>query len=96
MMAYRAAGISIPRTSQAQWQFGTRIPEPAAEPGDLVFFAGGDETPQAPGHVGIVIGDGKMIEAYAINGHRSGSLPTASRPHRPAIRSSSVSPAPEL
>jgi cell wall-associated NlpC family hydrolase len=30
-----------------------------------VFFAGGDGTPQAPGHVGIVIGDGKMIEAYA-------------------------------
>src|SRR5260370_506508 len=65
MMAYRAADISIPRTSQAQWQFGTRIPESAAEPGDLVFFAGRDGTPQAPGHVGIVIGDGKMIEAYA-------------------------------
>ena len=65
MMAYRAAGITIPRTSQDQWQFGSRIPPPAAEPGDLVFFAGGDGTPQAPGHVGIVIGNGKMIEAYA-------------------------------
>jgi len=65
MMAYRAAGITIPRTSQAQWQYGTRIPPPAARPGDLVFFAGGDGTPQAPGHVGIVIGIGMMIEAYA-------------------------------
>ena len=65
MMAYRAAGISIPRTSQQQWQFGTRIPPSAAQPGDLIFFAGSDGTPQAPGHVGIVIGDGKMIEAYA-------------------------------
>ena len=65
MMAYRAAGISIPRTSQEQFQFGTRIPPPAAQPGDLVFFAGGDGTPQAPGHVGIVIGNGEMIEAYA-------------------------------
>ena len=65
MMAYRAAGITIPRTSQKQWQYGTRIPPPAAQPGDLVFFAGGDGTPQAPGHVGIVIGQGKMIEAYA-------------------------------
>ncbi len=65
MMAYRAAGITIPRTSQQQWQSGTRIPLSAAEPGDLVFFAGGDGTPQAPGHVGIVIGGGKMIEAYA-------------------------------
>jgi cell wall-associated NlpC family hydrolase len=65
MMAYRAAGVTIPRTSQAQWQFGMRIPPPAAQPGDLVFFAGSDGTPQAPGHVGIVIGNGKMIEAYA-------------------------------
>jgi peptidoglycan DL-endopeptidase CwlO len=65
MMAYRAADVSIPRTSQEQWQFGTRIPPSAAQPGDLVFFAGADGTPQAPGHVGIVIGNGKMIEAYA-------------------------------
>jgi cell wall-associated NlpC family hydrolase len=34
-------------------------------PGDLVFFAGADGTPTAPGHVGLVIGKGKMIEAYA-------------------------------
>ena len=65
MMAYRAAGISIPRTSQEQFQFGTRIPPPAEEPGDLVFFAGSDGTPTSPGHVGIVIGNGEMIEAYA-------------------------------
>ena len=30
-----------------------------------MFFAGSDGTPQAPGHVGIVIGGGTMIEAYA-------------------------------
>jgi peptidoglycan DL-endopeptidase CwlO len=42
MMAYRAAGVYIPRTSQQQWQFGTRIPPSAAQPGDLVFFAGSD------------------------------------------------------
>ena len=65
MMAYRAAGLYVPRTSQEQWQFGTWIPPSAAQPGDLVFFAGSDGTPQAPGHVGIVIGNGKMIEAYA-------------------------------
>ena len=65
MMAYRAAGVYIPRTSQQQWQFGAQIPPSAAQPGDLVFFAGSDGTPQAPGHVGIVIGNAKMIEAYA-------------------------------
>ena len=35
------------------------------EPGDLVFFAGADGTQTSPGHVGLVIGGGKMIEAYA-------------------------------
>jgi cell wall-associated NlpC family hydrolase len=35
------------------------------QPGDLVFFAGADGTPTAPGHVGLVIGKNQMIEAYA-------------------------------
>jgi len=65
MMAYRAAGISIARTSQAQWASETRIPASQVQPGDLVFFAGSDGTPTDPGHVGLVIGNGKMIEAYA-------------------------------
>ena len=30
-----------------------------------MFFAGGDGTPSAPGHVGLVIGPNTMIEAYA-------------------------------
>jgi peptidoglycan DL-endopeptidase CwlO len=65
MMAYRAAGIYIARTSQQQWATEVRIPAAAVEPGDLVFFAGADGTPKAPGHVGLVIGHGEMIEAYA-------------------------------
>ena len=65
MMAYRAAGINIPRTSEEQWAFGPRVPESEVEPGDLVFFAGADGTVTDPGHVGLVIGDGQMIEAYA-------------------------------
>ncbi len=65
MMAYRAAGIYIPRTSQEQWAWGPRVSPNDVEPGDLVFFVGADGTPTAPGHVGIVIGDGLMIEAYA-------------------------------
>jgi uncharacterized protein YycO len=65
MAAYRAAGIFIPRTSQAQWTWGPRISASQVEPGDLVFFAGSDGTTQSPGHVGLVIGGGKMIEAFA-------------------------------
>ena len=65
MMAYRAAGIDIARTSQAQWATEQRVPASQVQPGDLVFFAGADGTPTSPGHVGLVIGNGKMIEAYA-------------------------------
>jgi peptidoglycan DL-endopeptidase CwlO len=65
MMAYRAAGVDIPRTSQQQWLWGPQVPASQVEPGDLVFFAGGDGTVTAPGHVGLVVGHHEMIEAYA-------------------------------
>jgi peptidoglycan DL-endopeptidase CwlO len=65
MAAYRAAGIDIPRTAAAQWRWGPRVRPSQVKPGDLVFFAGADGTAKAPGHVGIVIGGGMMVEAYA-------------------------------
>jgi peptidoglycan DL-endopeptidase CwlO len=65
MMAYRAAGVDIPRTSQQQWIWGPRVAPGHEEPGDLVFFAGSDGTTTSPGHVGMVIGNGLMVEAYA-------------------------------
>ena len=65
LMAYRTAGIGIARTSQAQWATEVKVPASQVQPGDLVFFAGSDGTVTDPGHVGLVIGNGKMIEAYA-------------------------------
>jgi cell wall-associated NlpC family hydrolase len=65
MMAYRAAGINIQRTSEAQWASEPQVPASQVQPGDLVFFAGSDGTVTSPGHVALVIGNGKMIEAYA-------------------------------
>jgi peptidoglycan DL-endopeptidase CwlO len=65
MMAYRTAGIGIPRTSEFQWTFGPRVAANEVQPGDLVFFAGSDGTVTSPGHVGLVIGNGQMIEAFA-------------------------------
>ncbi len=65
MMAFQAAGVDLPRTSEAQWAWGPQVPASQVEPGDLVFFAGSDGTAIDPGHVGLVIGGGKMIEAYA-------------------------------
>src|SRR5271163_841473 len=65
MMAYRAAGIDIARTSEQQWVTERHVPAAQVQPGDLVFFAGADGTPTSPGHVGLVTGHGQMIEAYA-------------------------------
>lgn len=65
MEAWAAAGVQLERTSEQQWDSGHRVSSP--RPGDLVFFAGGDGTPIAPGHVGIVIDPARhlMIDAYA-------------------------------
>jgi cell wall-associated NlpC family hydrolase len=59
--AYQAAGISLPRTAQTQYQVGPHLPpgSPLA-PGDLVFFG---TSPSHVTHVGIVIGAGQMIDA---------------------------------
>jgi peptidoglycan DL-endopeptidase CwlO len=65
MMAYRSVGVSIPRTSQQQWTWGPRIQPGHEQPGDLVFFPGADGTRASPGHVGLVIGHGLMVEAFA-------------------------------
>lgn len=63
-MAYRSVGLSIPRTTFGQWPFGQRIEQGTEQPGDLVFFNAGPGTgPDNPGHVGMVVSKGKMIEA---------------------------------
>jgi cell wall-associated NlpC family hydrolase len=63
MMAYRSAGVAVPRTSQQQWAAGPYVPPGQERPGDLVYFAGSDGTASAPGHVGVALGGGLMIDA---------------------------------
>ncbi len=61
---YGQLGISLPRTSEEQATVGTPVSSlSAAQPGDLLFFAGSDGTASAPGHVGIYVGNGQMIDA---------------------------------
>jgi cell wall-associated NlpC family hydrolase len=64
-MAYASAGVTIPRTSEAQWAGLHHIAPGHQRPGDLVFFPGADGTWAAPGHVGLVLGRHRMVEAYA-------------------------------
>lgn len=54
---YAQVGKQIPRTSQAQASAGTPVAYNDLQPGDIVSFYGGAS------HVGIYIGDGKIIDA---------------------------------
>jgi hypothetical protein len=56
-------GVSLPRTSQEQYQTGTQITRDQLQPGDLVFSAGSDGTPSQPGHVAIYAGADQVIAA---------------------------------
>ncbi|MGW7254059.1 NlpC/P60 family protein [Streptomyces sp. NPDC054834] len=55
--AWKAAGVSLPRTTYDQVNAGTTVSLADARPGDLVFFY--DDV----SHVGVYIGNGMMIHA---------------------------------
>jgi cell wall-associated NlpC family hydrolase len=61
--AYRQAGISIPRTSRQQYQAGKQVGLNELQPGDLLFYDDGTGNPGAIHHVGMFVGDGKMVDA---------------------------------
>jgi cell wall-associated NlpC family hydrolase len=58
-------GVSLPHYTVSQWDSPDAVPvrPDRLRPGDLVFFVGSDGTRQAPGHVGIYVGDGYLIDA---------------------------------
>ena len=65
VMAYRQSGITFGSsrpTAAVEWAYGPKVSTP--EPGDLVFYPGADGTWTSPGHVALVVGGGRMIEAY--------------------------------
>ncbi|MCJ0870155.1 C40 family peptidase [Streptomyces sp. AP-93] len=55
--AWRAAGVSLPRTTYTQINAGQRVSRDALSPGDLVFFYSGVT------HVGMYVGNGQMVHA---------------------------------
>lgn len=55
--AYRAAGVSIPRTSQAQYSSLTNVSMGDLQPGDLVFYYSGIS------HVAMYIGSGQVVHS---------------------------------
>ncbi|MEU9033351.1 C40 family peptidase [Streptomyces sp. NPDC048352] len=65
--AYAKAGIMLPRTAATQAGVGRRIPASAGygalRPGDLIFYGYSPTSDSTIHHVGIYLGDGKMINA---------------------------------
>lgn len=55
--AWGAAGVALPRTSQAQAGAGTSVTRSELAPGDLVFYYSGFS------HVGMYVGNGQIIHA---------------------------------
>jgi cell wall-associated NlpC family hydrolase len=63
-MAWRAAGVNLPRTTYQQVDAGTPVASISElQPGDLIFIPGSDGTPSNPGHVGMYVGNGWLINA---------------------------------
>lgn len=57
------AGITLPRSSSAQSKYGTYVSKSNLRAGDLVFFDTNGSNNGAVSHVGLYIGDGKIIHA---------------------------------
>jgi cell wall-associated NlpC family hydrolase len=80
--AYRAAGITLPRTTYDQVHTGTPVSEDQLVPGDLLFYG----TASDVHHVGIYLGGGQMIHAptfdqpVQISPYRWPDYYTATRP----------------
>jgi cell wall-associated NlpC family hydrolase len=57
MRAWQAAGVDIPRTSEAQWAELPHVPVSDLRPGDLIIYF--DDA----SHVALYVGGGAVIEA---------------------------------
>ncbi|MHB8185777.1 MAG: C40 family peptidase [Dermatophilaceae bacterium] len=61
--AWAAGGHALSRTTYSQIHDGTATTETQLAPGDLVLTPGSDGTLASPGHVGMFIGRGLVVEA---------------------------------
>lgn len=61
--SYAAAGVQLRRTSREQFWDGSHVPLAQLQPGDLIFYAYDITDPATIHHLGLYVGDGRMIEA---------------------------------
>ncbi|EXX88809.1 hydrolase [Paenibacillus darwinianus] len=57
-------GVRLPRTSRTQARRGRSLTRSEIEPGDLIFFRRDRYSDNRVGHVGMDIGNGKMLNTY--------------------------------
>ncbi|MFF9406604.1 C40 family peptidase [Streptomyces anandii] len=65
--AWKAAGVTLPRSIPGQAGAGRTVPLSEAVPGDLVLFR--NEEHDGIGHIGVYAGDGMMIHAPRPGGY---------------------------
>jgi cell wall-associated NlpC family hydrolase len=63
MMAWRSAGVDLPRTAAAQYYAGPHVPLSQLQPGDLVFWASNPSDPSTIYHVAISLGGTETVQA---------------------------------
>jgi murein DD-endopeptidase len=63
--AYQQSGLTVPRTSKAQFNAASPVSFQAARPGDLLFFASRKKV----NHVGIYIGNNTFVHSPAKGKH---------------------------
>jgi len=61
--AWKSAGVTLPRSSTAQYAGTTRITKADLQPGDLVFYSSSG-TRGSVSHVALYSGNGKIIQAH--------------------------------
>ncbi len=64
--AYGQLGLTLPRTAQQQFNATARIGPADLQPGDLLFFQNTYPSFEPITHVGIYVGDGRMIDAPTV------------------------------
>ncbi len=75
---FKRFGINLPRLARDQAKLGTKVERSSLQTGDLIFFTvpGRFENDKIPGHVGIYIGNGKMIHTWGKPGVEVSSIDT--------------------
>ena len=83
--AYASVGVALPRVAADQSKAGAPVDAADVRPGDLVAIVGALGTPTRPGHIGMYVGRGWIVQS-PYTGARVGFVPLRSYGDIVAIR----------